>query len=240
MDSVRKLIEQRADELGFNLKQLSLDLGLNDAYFHQFVRYGKPKKGLPEVVRNALAEKLKLDPSLLGAPPTSLRVATPSVDETLFRIDERDVEGSAGTTGYASGAQFMELSPNGDGLVERPASRQSFYFPEEYARTVLGLHVGKADILPVRGDSMDDGSKYALVDGDRVIIDLSAKDIRQGAIFAVWDGAGVIIKQIEIMRGSKPAKLLCTSLNPRYKPFELDINEDVHVIGRVVAKLARM
>lgn len=240
MESVSTLIERRAKELGVTLQDLSRELGLNPTYIQQFVRYGKPKKGLPEIVRRKLAERLSVEESELGAPTQALKIAPPSFDEQAFRIDEVDVRGSAGYGGIEPGRQFVSWLAGEDGPRERPATTGTFYFPEDYARKELGLHPGRADILPVKGDSMDDGSKYALVDGDRVIIDLSARDIRQGAIFAVWDGEGVIIKQIEIMRGTRPPKLLCTSLNPRYKPFELEITDNVHIIGRVAAKLARM
>lgn len=240
MESVRTLIEHRAEALGITLQALSEELGLNPTYMQQFVRYGKPKKGLPEAVRHKLAERLGLDESDLGGPTRTLKVAPPVSDEGAFRIDEVDVYGAAGYSGIGPGSRIVSWLAGEDGPRERPVTTGTFYFPEDYARKELGLHPGRADILPVKGDSMDDGSKYALVDGDRVIVDLSARDIRQGAIFAVWDGEGVIIKQVEILRGSEPPRLLCSSLNPRYKPFELEITDSVHIIGRVAAKLARM
>ena len=240
MEAVAALILRRAEELGTNLQALSLDLDKNPTYLQQFVKYGKPAKGLPEGIRRRLAQLLEVTEAELGAPPPLLREAHPSVDEDAFRIDEIDVRGSAGYGGIQPGAQLQQRFTGDGERVERPVATGTFFFPEDYARKELGLHPGKADILSVKGDSMDDGSKYALVDGDRVIIDLSARDIRQGAIFAVWDGEGVIIKQVEIIRGSLPHRLLCTSLNARYKPFELEITENVHIIGRVAAKIARM
>lgn len=240
MEAIRKLIEKRADELGLALKDISLQLELNETYIQQFVKYGKPKKGLPENVRRQLAAILSLNEVDLGASPVHLKVAEPKEDEGAFRIDEIDARGSAGYGGIEPGSRSIGWQPGEDALQERPATTGTFYFPDDYARKELGLRPGRADILVVKGDSMDDGSKYALVDGDRVIIDLSSTDIRQGAIFALWDGEGVIIKQVEIIRSSQPPKLLCTSLNARYKPFELEITENVHLLGRVAAKIARM
>jgi Peptidase S24-like len=240
MESARHLIDTRVRELGRTLKDVSLEIGLNETYLQQFVKYGKPKKGLPESARRALAVLLSVSEVDLGGPSASLKIVTPSETPSAFQIDEIDVRGSAGYGGIEPGQRLIDWRDQDDAPSDRPMATGTFYFPEDYARKELGLHPGRADILPIQGDSMDDGSKYALVDGDRVIIDLSSRDIRQGAIFAVWDGDGVIIKQIELIRNSKPPKLLCSSLNPRYKPFELEITDSVHIIGRVAAKLARM
>lgn len=240
MESARRLIDKRVRELGRTLKDVSLEVGANETYLQQFVKYGKPKKGLSEKVRGPLAQLLGVDEAELGGPNPSLKIVTPSEAPSAFQIDEIDVRGSAGYGGIEPGHRLMQWRDQDEGPVDRPVATGTFYFPEDYARKELGLHPGRADILPIQGDSMDDGSKYALVDGDRVIIDLASRDIRQGAIFAVWDGEGVIIKQIELMRNSKPPRLLCSSLNPRYKPFELEITDSVHIIGRVAAKLARM
>lgn len=87
---------------------------------------------------------------------------------------------------------------------------------------------------------MDDGSAKALTSGDRVVIDRKDTDPRQGGIFAVWDGDGVIIKQVEIVRGSSPPQIVCTSRNSNYKPITLDLDGNVHIIGRVSAKFSRM
>lgn len=240
MEPIRRLIDQRAQSLGISLKDLSLQLELNETYLQQFVKYGKPKKGLPENVRHALAKLLDVHESELGGPGNHLKIAEPKDDTDAFRIDEIDVKGAAGYGGIEPGNRMLSWRAGHDGIVDTPRSTSTFYFPDDYARKELGLYPGRADILLVKGDSMDDGSKYALVDGDRVIIDLASTDLRQGAIFAIWDGEGVIIKQAEIVRNSDPKKLLCTSLNPRYKPFELEITENVHILGRVAAKIARM
>lgn len=149
-------------------------------------------------------------------------------------LPEYDIRAGAS---YGGGIDDQEWR-DGDVAGHEPVA--SWGLPQAYVERELGLTYGFADILPVYGDSMDDGTAKALTSGDRVIIDRKDTDPRQGGIFAVWDGDGVIIKQVEIVRGANPPQIICTSRNPHYKPITLDIIGNVHVIGRVTAKFSRM
>lgn len=83
--------------------------------------------------------------------------------------------------------------------------------------------------------------KDALFDGDRAIINLDDTDVSQGGIFALLDdSASLIIKQVEIVHGSKARKIRCTSRNPVYAPFELELAEPVRIVGRVAGKITRL
>lgn len=64
MDPVRKLILEKVEETGTNLKALSKAIGKNDAYMQQFIRRGVPQV-LDEDIRPTLAEKLGVDPNQL-------------------------------------------------------------------------------------------------------------------------------------------------------------------------------
>lgn len=82
-----------------------------------------------------------------------------------------------------------------------------------------------------------------LYDGDRAIIDLDDTDVSQGGIFAVLDDLGtLIIKQVEMVRsGGKGARrILCSSRNSAYQPFELKLEDPVKIIGRVACKITRI
>ena len=69
----RQIIDDRAREIGTNLKALSLRLDLNQAYLQQYVKMGKPRK-LDGDLRKQLAKLLKLDEWQLmeagSAPPS--------------------------------------------------------------------------------------------------------------------------------------------------------------------------
>lgn len=83
--------------------------------------------------------------------------------------------------------------------------------------------------------------KDALFDGDRAIIDLDDTNVSQGGIFALLDdNAEQIIRQVEIVRGSKAQRILCTSRNAAFTSFELDLVDPVMIIGRVAGRITRL
>lgn len=64
LDPVRKLIMDRAAELRLSLTDLSRAAGRNDAYVHQFIWRGSPKR-LPESERLAIANALQIPAAAL-------------------------------------------------------------------------------------------------------------------------------------------------------------------------------
>jgi hypothetical protein len=87
---VRKLVLDRAAELGLNLAHLSRSVGRNHAYFHQYIRQGLPKR-LDEDTRSRLALLLDIDEQQLRegsarAAPVALR-ASRSADRLLASHD---------------------------------------------------------------------------------------------------------------------------------------------------------
>lgn len=231
MDSVRKLLLGLFEERGLNLSDVSKDLGKNHAYMQQFIRRGIPEK-LPEGVRAKLAEMLGIDEQLLGAP---LRHAPMVVVSNPPYLKEYAVKGGGSYGGgLVADGDWQEGGEPAQEVIAQWA------LPPSYVRNELNLSFDTADIISVRGDSMDDGSKFGLSSGDRVIVDRADRDPSQGAIFAVWDGSGVIVKQVEPVRGSDPLRIICKSLNSRYEPFELILDENAHIIGRIAAKFSRM
>lgn len=235
MDSVRKLLLGLFDERGLKLSDVSKDLGKNHAYMQQFIKRGIPEK-LPEDVRSKLAEMLGIDDRLLGAP---LRQAQPQA-QTLVAANPPYLKEYAVKGGGSYGGGLVADGDWQEGGEPAQEVIAQWALPPSYVRNELNLSFDTADIISVRGDSMDDGSKFGLSSGDRVIVDRADRDPSQGAIFAVWDGSGVIVKQVEPIRGSDPLRIICKSLNPRYEPFELLLDENAHIIGRIAAKFSRM
>lgn len=239
MDAHRKFVDARIKAKGLDFKKVSNDLGMNDSYIHQYVAYGKPKK-LPEDVRRKLAEILDVDEASLGGPigTGARRHREADLVADAFRIPERDIKAAGGPAGGFDPTVWNEPNLGGSQSGLRPGGAWSF--PPAYARQELFLTPGMADILTVEGPSMDDGSMEGLRSGDKVVVDRGHTDARQGAIFAVWDGGGVIIKQVEIVRGTDPVRIICKSLNPKYDPIHLVLDGDAHIIGRVAARISRM
>lgn len=235
MDAVRKLLVGLIADRGLNLSDVSKKLGKSHSYLQQFIKRGVPAK-LPEDVRAQLAEMFGVDEVLLGKPLRSGPQPTGAQDNNRepSSLPEYDVRGGVA---YGGGMDTQEWEDGGQ-QAQMPVAQWGL--PPSYVRNELGLTFGQADILPVRGDSMDDGTKHGLSSGDRVIVDRLDTDPRQGGIFAVWDGGGVIVKQVELVRNTDPPRILCKSRNPSYAPIELVIDGNVHVIGRISAKIARM
>lgn len=235
MDSVRKLLSGLIADRGLNLSDVSKKLGKNHAYMQQFIKRGIPER-LPEDVRSKLSEMFGIDEHLLGAP---LRQAQSQAQSIVVAnppyLKEYAVKG-----GGAYGGGMLDDGDWQQGGEPAQEVIAQWALPPSYVRNELNLSFDTADIISVRGDSMDDGSKFGLSSGDRVIVDRADRDPSQGAIFAVWDGSGVIVKQVEPVRGSDPLRIICKSLNSRYEPFELILDENAHIIGRIAAKFSRM
>ncbi len=156
----------------------------------------------------------------------SVRVLPPGA------IAEVDLRPGAGGGGYAS----IVVDSNKIGQYPEGSLRNEWLLPPSFVKDELGLSYGMAEILQIHGDSMYPD----LADGDRVICDRTNQKVNQGGIFAVYDGDGVIVKQVELVREAKKAQILCTSRNEKYKPFILDLDDGVFIIGRITVKIARM
>ena len=86
-----KAIEQAPQKT--NLKQLSLDLGYNHAYLHQFIHRGSPRV-LPEHTRHALAKTLNIPDRILRhasvLPKPNAHATTPSSETRFVEIGYLD------------------------------------------------------------------------------------------------------------------------------------------------------
>lgn len=155
--------------------------------------------------------------------------------DDLITVPEMDIYGGGSNAGgfgqEENTSDFLGNSFSTDVV------RANWGIPAPFLRSELNTSPGRANIVPVRGDSMND----ALFAGDRAIINLDDVDVGQDGIFALLDdSASLIIKQVEVVRGSRARRIICTSRNVSYKPFELELTEPVRIIGRVVGKITRL
>lgn len=139
---------------------------------------------------------------------------------------------------YAGGVGQEENITDASGhQISRDTVRTRWGIPVPFLREELRANPDRVHIVAVRGDSMTD----ALSDGDRAVIDLDDTDVSQGGIFALVDDIGsVIIKQVELVRGSETRRIRCTSRNRNYAPFELLLDDPVRIIGRVACRITRL
>ncbi len=85
-------------------------------------------------------------------------------------------------------------------------------------------------LMDVVGDSMEPEIRH----GDMALIDQSQTEVIGGALYAVGVEDTVYVKRVDRL----PGKLCLTSINPVYKPIEIDMHGDlaetVRIIGHVI------
>ena len=101
-------------------------------------------------------------------------------------------------------------------------------FQPNYIRNYLGLYHADLAIVEVRGDSMEP----TLLSGDRVLINISDKQISQSGIFVLYDGGGTVIKRIDKQVGNDETVTLISD-NRIHPPYQVNL-ANLNVIGRVV------
>lgn len=216
MDAVRKKVVNGLSEKGLTMKEASLRIGRNPAYLQQFIERNVPTH-LREKDRVALSELLGLEEAELGAPARN--PARVSEASNVTAIAEYQVHVSAG----------------GGALVGEENKRRNWPFATDYLQDELGLARSRLAIVEVRGDSMEP----TLSSGDRVLVNMSDRQVSQPGIFIIYDGDGTVIKRVEKVPGSKPPKIVLISDNPLHGKYELD-SEDVQIVGRVVWRAGRI
>ena len=151
-----------------------------------------------------------------------------TLDLPAGTLVEHAVYGGAGNGGYA-----MEVAVGGQ---RGEVAADTWTFPPAFLKNELHLSLTASDIVRVRGDSMEP----TLWDGDRVIVDRTDTDVRVDGIFAILDEGSLIIKQVEIVRGTDPVEIVCKSRNPEYSSFNLVLDGNTRIVGRVVARIGRV
>jgi transcriptional regulator with XRE-family HTH domain len=104
----------------------------------------------------------------------------------------------------------------------------------------LNLDFSWCDIIQVTGDSMDDGTDRSLRHGDRVLVDRrSRKPLNSEDAFVIWDGLSVLVKMLELRTTDGSAELVCRSRNTTFQAFVLPMDDQVKIVGRVAAVIAK-
>lgn len=160
-------------------------------------------------------------------------------EKAQIEVFEYDVRAGASYGGGVD-AGDIELHDQSGTTIDAPVARATWVMPAAFLTGELGLSSAEIDIITIQGPSMDDGSRYSLMDGDRVIVSRRERRVNQGGIFAIWDGSGVVVKLVEPVRGTEPPRIRCSSLNTRFEPFDLVLDGNAHIIGRIAGRISRM
>src|SRR5579863_10394800 len=220
-----KLLRQRA---GLSIREVAQALGMEhgSSYQHYEDRFKKPLLPLDLVMKlvpifeaggveagelyalagvNASGER-----PLVAAPPRA-----PQGDARTIRIDELDVRASAGAG----------LTGENEKVVAE------WQVPSGVVRGYSTAPAAEMRIITVMGDSMEP----ALLPGQRVLVDTGDRKPSPPGIFVVWDGLGLVIKRVQMLPHSEPARVKISSDNDKYDPYERSL-EEAYIQGRVIGQ----
>ncbi|HSE79325.1 MAG TPA: S24 family peptidase [Alphaproteobacteria bacterium] len=132
-------------------------------------------------------------------------------------------------------ATLMELDLRaGAGQVSMIDSERiaaEWHIPADLFRAQTSAPLSALRIITIYGDSMEP----ALAAGTRVVVDTTDRTPSPPGVFVVYDGLGLVVKRLEHIARSDPARVRLTSDNPKYQPYELTIDE-AQIQGRVIGR----
>ena len=207
------------------MKSASIAIGRNPAYLQQYLGRGQPRV-LANRDAESLAKLLGCDAGDIRHPkvpprrPARRRRWSPPVGAPVAAVPEMDV---------AAGAGYLALNE------DAPRENARWYLPEAMLRQEGGANPTDLRIVRVRGDSMEP----LLGEGDRLVIDTARTRPSTGELCALWDGHGLVVKRVEIVRGTGPVRLRLTSANPAYAPYTC-LADEARIVGKVLWVVRRL
>jgi phage repressor protein C with HTH and peptisase S24 domain len=213
MDSYRQKILGIIESKGMNLKEVSMAIGKNHAYLHQFIHKGTPRL-LGETVRLKLARHLRVEEKELIHPDqvASLASITRMKDDSFTLVPVYNVHASAG-----HGA-----------AVDQEAVLYHLSFRTEWLRRLTLASVDQLAVISVTGNSMEP----TLSAEDTVLVDMTVRTPREDGIYVLsYDGL-LVVKRLRIdpVRGS----VQIMSDNVAYAPVEGVSSAELQVFGKVI------
>ncbi len=150
-------------------------------------------------------------------------------------ILEVDVRAGAGGGGVPAGVYYV--SDGGGNTYQAEGIRDQWIIPPTVVREMLHAAASHIRVFEVVGNSMinPDSRAFSLYPGDRVFADLRDTTPSPEGIFVLWDGLSVVVKRVEVVRGTDPIRLRLISANPQYSPYEAT-TEEVRIIGRYAGR----
>jgi phage repressor protein C with HTH and peptisase S24 domain len=150
-----------------------------------------------------------------GERPLVPTAARGGADARSLRIEELDVRASAGA-----------------GLIgDNEKVIAEWQVPTGVVRGYSTAPASEMRIITVMGDSMEP----TLLPGQRVLVDTGDRKPSPPGIFVVWDGLGLVIKRVQMVPHSEPARVRITSDNGKYESYERSI-EEAYIQGRVIGQ----
>lgn len=219
MDQVRKFILDTARDRGIELKELSLQLGKNHAYMHQFINRGVPKK-LNGDDRALLSQILRVPEIALGAPVSLAR--KPPLQYNQSNATLTDPPGEVGPMiplyGTVVGGVDGQFELNGN-VLDRVRAPASLWKSEE------------AYAVRVSGDSME--PRYE--DGETIYVDPKRRPSKNDYVVAQIkrsDSPVVDAYVKKFVRWNSDRLVLCQFNPEKELDFDSELVVSVHYVLR--------
>ena len=225
-DPVRLRLRDLLRRNDLTLKAASLAIGRHRSYLHQYV-----DRGIPAVLGYRDSETLG---QMLGCDPEELRHEAVPKRRPMKRKAPRIPAALPGAPLVAVREVTVEVSAGAGASAQEFVSETAlWHWPENMIRHEAGAEPGSLRILRVRGNSMEP----ELREGDRIVVDVSRRLPATGETFVLWDGIGLVVKRVEVVRGDaaddEPPRLRLISANPDYAPYSC-LAQDAHILGKVL------
>lgn len=129
------------------------------------------------------------------------------------------------------GYQFSIAQPPEDYVSIQPVagdgrSAPPCHFSRQWLKQTVGAAASDLRSFTVRGDNMSP----TLAVGDMLLVNTSDKHPSPPGMFLVSDGAGMVVKRLELVAAGKKLRVSCD--NPHYAAYE-SLIEETAIIGRV-------
>lgn len=218
--SVGTRIERAMIHRGHNNNSLSKLIGIHASTVKNWIT----NTTTPDTLKlDILCEKLDIskdwlltgEGEMLKNEKKFISEVSPRDESDYMMVEYVDLRASAGRLGVGN----VEILPDTHRRL----------VPKEYA-------TGKFLVVRVDGDSMDDGSKRSLSDGDEILIYLNEDGINGGlairkTVFVITTQDGNILKQITRIN-KEEGYIVCHSFNSAYPDFKINF-EDIFQIFTV-------
>ncbi|QHC36484.1 helix-turn-helix domain-containing protein [Komagataeibacter xylinus] len=236
-----KALRERA---GYTVRALARDVGMGERFSSYAFYENKLKKDfIPVELVRKLVPLLtdRGDPPIAASEVWALCGIVPGatdLNESISRAERASMpvhneDGAVTVHEYdispqAGAGAIVDHTAAGEG--ESHPTLDSWRIPRDFIRNYLPDTGGLA-IIRVAGNSMEP----EFVAGDRVLVDTGHRIPSPDGVYVLWNGMGVVIKQLMLVPNSRPPRIRIISVNPTYPVDEVDAS-DLVINGRVVGK----
>jgi hypothetical protein len=222
-DKFRVLLRER----GVSLRRMSMDLGLNESYFQQFVTYGRPAFIEGDILRQA-CEYLGVDAGKLTPSHSGFHEPHPPsrYDATFYR----GATGRRLPEGALTLLPCYDMAKRIDAEIWRNQDKQvpCLAFSQQFLQLLTSANPESLAVLRIDNDAM----APTLGPGDYVLLDTSYTVASEDGIYALLHESHLLVKRFTIDPIRKQVTLSRdNSAYPATREYSL---VDVRVAGRVI------